>query len=168
MVSGNNKHRSVLGMILLSLLAVCGYMGTAQEPVRAVSVSVSRTLYEMEELEADTLESARVRLNQERENELQLLKSVADNEGSDGVLRQEALDQIAQIAGRMEIEAQVQACLIEMGFEKALPVSGAQGMTVICSSGSMEEETDRLRIIDTVCSVSGYEARDIKIILTKN
>lgn len=164
----SDKYRSVLGMLLLSLLAVCGYMGSEKESVQTVSVSVSRTQYEMSELGEDTIESARDHLNQERENEMELLKSVADNEEADAEHRQDALEQIAQVAARMEIEAQVKACLMEMGIEKALPVLGAQGLTIFCTKDSLGEELDRLRIIDAVCGVSGYEARDIKIILTKN
>jgi len=167
-ISESSRHRRVMGMFLLSLLAVCGYLGTMHDAVQTVSVPVSRIQYEGSTPVLNSVESASERLNHERVREMELLKRVADSEDSDAVLRQDALEQIAQVAERMEVEARVQACLTEMGIKRALPVSGAQGMTIICPEESIEGNADRLRIIDAVCSVSGYEARDIKIILTKN
>jgi len=166
-IMGKDKKRGILGMVLLSLLAVCGYMGTQNEVTQTVSVSGSRARYETDMLEMESLESARKRLNRERETELEILQSVAESENSDDALRRNALEQLTVIAGRMELEGRLMACLEEMGYDQALPVLGAQGMTVICPSGSLNKEEERLRVINAVCGVSGYEARDIKIILTK-
>ena len=113
------------------------------------------------------MESARVRLARERDKEIEMLRGVAESEASDDVLRRDALAQIAEVAGRMELETQVEACLAEMGYAQALPVCSAQGITIICPGGSVGKEEDRLHMIDAVCSVSGYEAGDIKIILAK-
>ena len=161
------KNRSILGIVLLSLLAICGVMGLGGEAVQTVGLPVSRTDYEMSALQTDSMESARVRLAREREREIEMLRGVAESEASDDVLRRDALAQIAEVAGRMELETQIEACLAEMGYALALPVCSAQGITIICPGGSVDREEDRLRMIDAVCSVSGYEAGDIKIILTK-
>ena len=75
--------------------------------------------------------------------------------------------QIAQLSSRMEIEAEVTACLNEMGFDPVLVVTGNQGMTLICPLETMQDETERVRMIDAVQSVSGYDAGAIKIILAK-
>ena len=161
------KNRSILGIVLLSLLAICGVMGLGGEAVQTVGLPVSRTDYEMSALQTDSMESARVRLAREREREIEMLRGVAESEASDDVLRRDALAQIAEVAGRMELETQIEACLAEMGYALALPVCSAQGITIICPGGSVDREEDRLRMIDAVCSVSGYEAGDIKIILSK-
>lgn len=161
------KSRSMLGIALLSLLAICGVMGLRREAVQTVGLPVSRTDYEMSALQTDSMESARVRLARERDKEIEMLRGVAESEASDDVLRRDALAQIAEVAGRMELETQVEACLAEMGYAQALPVCSAQGITIICPGGSVGKEEDRLRMIDAVCSVSGYEAGDIKIILAK-
>lgn len=161
------KNRSILGIVLLSLLAICGVMGFRREAVQTVSLPVSRTGYELSALQTDSAQSARVRLAREREKEIEMLRCVAGNEASDDALRRDALAQIVEVSGRMELETQVEACLEEMGYAQALPVCSAQGITIICPGGSVGKEEDRLRVIDAVCSVSGYEAGDIKIILAK-
>ena len=89
------KSRSMLGIALLSLLAICGVMGLRREAVQTVGLPVSRTDYEMNTLQTDSMESARVRLARERDKEIEMLRGVAESEASDDVLRRDALAQIA-------------------------------------------------------------------------
>lgn len=162
-----SKGRGVIGALLLSLLAVCGFAGAAEPPAQTVSVPVIRTQYMMEDGMDESVESAQSRLSRDRERELELLRGVAENEFSDEELRYDALKQIDEIVQRMEIEARAKACLTELGFSDALPIVSAQGLTIICPSDSFRHEEERLSAINAVCSVSTYEPRDIKIILAK-
>ena len=85
----------------------------------------------------------------------------------DASTRANAMAQLAQIAARMETEAQSEACLGAMGISGSAAVSGAQLLTLFIPYGEISEESDKTRILDAVCGVSGIEAGSVKIILTK-
>ena len=74
---------------------------------------------------------------------------------------------LAQIAARMETEAQCEACLVQMGFSGASAVSGAQLLTLLVPYDEITGEADHNRILDAICGVSGLDAGSVKIILTK-
>lgn len=161
------KGTCVLGLMLLCFLVVCAYMGSSEVKVQTVSAAISRTKYDAVLANVNSVASAKGDLQKERENEIAMLYDVADRAGEDERLKKDALMQIAQLSARMEIEAEVTACLNEMGFDPVLVVTGNQGMTLICPLETMQDETERVRMIDAVQSVSGYDAGDIKIILAK-
>lgn len=96
-----------------------------------------------------------------------MLYDVVDRAGDEAALKRDALTQIAQLSARMEIEAEVTACLNEMGIDPVLALTGNQGITLICPMESVRDETERVRMIDAVQSIGGYDAGDIKIILAK-
>ena len=79
----------------------------------------------------------------------------------------DAMAQLAQLTVRMETEAQCEACLREMGYEGAYAVSGAQLLTLLIPYDKIKEESDKTRILDAVCGISGLDAGSVKIILTK-
>ena len=81
--------------------------------------------------------------------------------------RDAAMAQLTQLAGHMETEAQCEACLREMGYEGAYAVSGAQLLTLFIPYDKIKEESDKTRILDAVCGISGLDAGSVKIILTK-
>ena len=159
--------RGVGGILLLTLLAVCGYIGTRQENVQTVSVAVTRQSYPLEEFTVDSVQDAAMRLQLERDEELSLLREVAQNSGADVQTKADALAQMADIAERMEYEAQVDACLAQMGLNDAHAVCGAQMMTIMLPYASDVDDAQKVRVIDAVCSLTGFDAGDIKIIITK-
>lgn len=159
--------RSAGCALLLALLAVCGYLGAKQEPAQAVSVPVVRETIPEPEVAASSIEEIRARLAGEREQELALLQGVIDNPATDAKTLESALAQQAQIAGRMESEAQTVAGLSYMGFADVAAVCGAQGITVITPYQNVLEDKDKTRMIDAVASQTGLSAEDIKIILVK-
>ena len=164
---GCAKQR-ITGFALLALLAICGYAGGKEIEAQTVSVSVSRVPYTLIETGVHSVESAAERLKIERQRELEMLEGVAENAGADDSLRRDALKQISELAGRMEVEALATACLHEMGIRDALSVMNAQSITIVLQENAMKNEEMRIRAIDAVSSVSGYGAADIKIILAKN
>lgn len=168
-MKGNRKKvgRAICGALLLALLAACGFIGANQQPTKTVSVATTRTILTTEEIEASSVVDASAQLAADREREIALLDEVLANEQTDAATRENALSQKTQIAERMENEAQTLACLRYMGFEEVAVVCGAQMMTVIVPYESVVAETDRTRLIDAVCSQTGFAADSVKIILSK-
>ena len=159
------RLRGVFCALLLALLAVCGYVGAGRTPERTVSTAVTRIT--LPEPSADDAQDAALRLRSQRQEEIALLQSVLDSGGTDAGTRQSALSQLAQIAARMETEAQCEACLVQMGFSGASAVSGAQLLTLLVPYDEIPGEADHTRILDAICGVSGLDAGSVKIILTK-
>ena len=159
------RLRGVFCALLLALLAVCGYVGAGRTPDRTVSTEVTRVT--LPEPSADDAQDAALRLRSQRQEEIALLQSVLDSGGTDAGTRQSALSQLAQIAARMETEAQCEACLVQMGFSGASAVSGAQLLTLLVPYDEITGEADHTRILDAICGVSGLDAGSVKIILTK-
>ena len=159
------RLRGVFCALLLALLAVCGYVGAGRTPERTVSTAVTRVT--LPEPSADDAQDAALRLRSQRQEEIALLQSVLDSGDADAGMRQSALSQLAQIAARMETEAQCEACLAQMGFSGASAVSGAQLLTLLVPYDEITGEADHTRILDAICGVSGLDAGSVKIILTK-
>lgn len=157
--------RSVFCALLLALLAVCGYVGAGREQTHAVSVAATRVTLP-EQTQNDALTAAE-RYRAQRAEEIALLEGVLAREDADAQTRGNATAQLAQIAGRMEIEAQSEACLDAMGVNGARAVSGAQLLTLFIPYDEISEESDKTRILDAICGVSGLDAGSVKIILTK-
>ena len=145
--------RVFCGVMLLALLGVCGYAGSARTKnvPSAVSLPVIRT----------------ARLNRQREEELALLDGVIADAGDDSAAKEAALAQKTQIAERMEREAQMTAVLEGMGAEGALAVCGAQGVTLLVPQTFGMDENARNRLLNAVGGSSGAETAQLKIILIK-
>lgn len=160
--------RVFCSVMLLALLGVCGYAGSARTKnvPSAVSLPVIRT-----ELEGDaiggSIAEVRARLNRQREEELALLDGVIADAGGDSAAKEAALAQKTQIAERMEREAQMTAVLEGMGAEGALAVCGAQGVTLLVPQTFGMDENARNRLLNAVGGSSGAETAQLKIILIK-
>lgn len=152
---------------LLALLAVCGYWGARQQPVKAVSVPVAAKTVSAREAAAADVAQIKARLTGEREEELALLQSVIDHPSSDEALVRQALAQKAQIAGRMETEAQTEACLALMGYEEAAVICGGSVVTIVAPWDDVPGEEDRVRIIGAAAAQAQTEPEAVKIILAK-
>ena len=154
--------RGVYGVVLLLLLAVCGYAGSNEPTSQAVSIPVIRTEYTMpiekNDFITDTLS--------EREQEVSLLQRVVDDEYADPETKKEALKQITENAQNAEIESDVTTLLEEIGYSQAACVNNAHGLTIIIKDEYISDQ-ERLRIIDAVSSLAACSPGNIKIILTK-
>ena len=159
------RARGISCALLLALLALCGWMGARGVPQQTVSVATTRATLPAET--ADSSQDAAARLVQQRQEEIAMLQAVIDNAQTDTKTRQSALTQMTQIAERMELEARSVACLEQMGFSNVSAVCGAGIMTIMMPYAAMGEEGDQARVIDAVCTQTGMEPADVKIILTK-
>ena len=159
--------RVASGFSLLALLAVCGFAGASRAGVQSVSVPVERqTLGDEWGQQAQVMSTAE-RLARDRQEEIEMLDSVIESADADQATRQSALAQKAQLAGRMELEAQARACLDQMGFHEAQVVCGAQMMTVLVPSADLVNSSDSARIVSAVSDQTGTEPQNVKIILVK-
>ena len=159
------RMRGVACALLLALLAVCGYVGAGREQTQTVSAAVTRIT--LPEQMQDDAQDAAERLMAQREQEIALLRSVLEQPDAGSQTRDAAMAQLTQLTVRMETEAQCEACLREMGYEGAYAVSGAQLLTLLIPYDKINEESDKTRILDAACAVSGLDAGSVKIILTK-
>ena len=160
-----NRIRGIGCVFFLLLLATCGYVGARQEEARSVSVSVTRSPLQVERAQGSSADAS-LRLESERNREIALLQEVI-SKTVDEETRENAAVQLSQVAKRMELEAMSTACLEHMGYDGALAVCGAQMMTIMIPIDNMQEESDSVKVIDAVSALTGLDAADIKIILTK-
>lgn len=161
--------RVFCSVMLLALLGVCGYAGSARTKnvPSAVSLPVIRTELEGDAIGGGSIVEVRARLNRQREEELALLDGVIADAGGDSAAKEAALAQKTQIAERMEREAQMTAVLEGMGAEGALAVCGAQGVTLLVPQTFGMDENARNRLLNAVGGSSGAETAQLKIILIK-
>ena len=161
--------RVFCSVLLLALLGVCGYMGAMRrENVQSVvSLPVTRTELEGDAIGGSSMTQIREKMMRQRTEELALLDSVIADAGTASAVREDALAQKAQIAGRMELETQATAILEGMGAEDALVISGAQGLTMLLPQKFGMDEMTRNRILNAVGGLSGMENGQLKIILIK-
>ena len=154
-------------MVLLLLLAVGGYTGASAPQAHMTAAPVeTRTILTAGDVQM-TYEEIRAEHERERQQEIELLNSVIESDAASEETRQSALAQKTQIASRMEMEAQVRAALLHMGYAPAAAVCGAQQMTVILPQESVKTDEDSVRVIDAAAAAAGIEAGSVKIILVK-
>jgi len=152
---------------LLFAMAVSGVIavGTPEKDnvfVPTVSINMSD-----QELSAMAIKSIRDRLQQQRERELLLLDEVIERSSPGEQSADEALAQKLDIIQRMEYEAQAQACLDNMGFERTAVLCGAQNVTVFAPFEYSGDEKSRISMIDALSSLTGVGVESVKIILAK-
>ena len=161
--------RVFCGALLLALLGVCGYAGAARTKnvQSVVSLPVTRTELEGDAIGGGSISQVKARLDGQREAELALLDGVIADAGAGSAAKEDALAQKAQIAARMELEAQTTAILEGMGADGARAVCGAQGMTLLVPQTFGMDENARNRLLNAVGGSSGSETAQLKIILIK-
>lgn len=156
------------GLALLSLLAVCSFSAGRKDLPKSVTVPVMVEMTGSEIRSAQSVEQIREKLRTRREGEIRLLTSVAENPASGEEIIQNALKQKMEIALRMEEEARVEAALSYMGFDALAAVCGAESMTVFAPYAYVSSEADSVRILDCICTQTGFSPENVKIILAKN
>ncbi len=174
--AGRRKRRSVpagagrwvLCALLIGILAISGFSGADNREERRVSASpvVSRTVFSDSEAESTTYEDAVKRLEAQREKEIVILDSVLADDSADQGIKKQALEQKVEIVNRLETQAGIEAALAHMGFHRAAAICADERVMLILPPDAADE-SEMLQVIDAVCSVSGCQAKDVKIILAK-
>lgn len=153
---------------LLALLGVSGYTGALRENDAISDVPVSVQYYDPLERSAMTAGEIARDLGEKRREEIALLDSVIDNPASSEEIRQRALEQKSQIAQRMEQEAQAEAALCYAGYAGVGVLCSLTAVNIFSPYAYMADENDRTRMIDCVCTQTGVQPGEVKIILAKN
>ena len=161
-------RRAALCALLLTLLAVCGYVGARTPQTAAVSVPLVRTTLEAQEDALPDAADTRAQLAMERAQEIEMLDSVIASKKAGAATVESALAQKTELVRRMEAEAQAEAVLGEMGFEDVTAVCGAQMLTLIVPKNEADGEADRAKILSAASGQTGIPAESVKIILVKN
>lgn len=154
------------GVLFLGILALCGYAGSREQNRPAVGVPVTYTAMAQANVQTESMQSVRARLKSEREQEISLLDSVIEHPDTSSTTRENALAQKAQIASRMEMEAQIEAVLLQMGIDGEA-VGGETGVTIVADASDLDDEQAKMRVIHAACAQTGLEADKLKIILVK-
>ena len=158
--------------LLIMLLAACTAAGSYEVPA---AVSLPVTIAEHKDVnkmdggqpESSSLSQIRDRLNKSREEELKLLDETSAG-SADAMTKRYAQTQMADIAARMEREANASAVLSAMGYDDFAVCCGAEIMSAFLTQESDDDEGKRIRLIDAIAQQTGLEAGSVKIILVKN
>lgn len=154
-----------VGFLMLALLGVSGYYGAKEDPVRMVSVPVTRLV-----LQDDSgIESSRqvgVRLSEQRKLEMDILSKILDDDQAEEELKNNAREQLAGIAARIEVEVLAMDCLEKLGKAQASASCNGRMLTIFLPQ-LQSGDAEATALIDAVCGVTGYEPNQVKIILTR-
>ena len=98
-----------------------------------------------------------------RDEALEVLQSVVDNENADEVAKTEALADIASMARAMEIEANIESLVRSRGFSQCVAVINGDTCSVVVSGGELTP-AEIARINDIVYEQAGIAPAGVKII----
>ncbi|MBR3795226.1 MAG: SpoIIIAH-like family protein [Clostridia bacterium] len=160
--------RAAESVLLLTMLAVCGYAGAQQEAVQSVSVPVVYEVLSAWEISEEAMEDVSVRLGREREREIAMLDSVIANQDASAELVAQALAQKMQLSERMEREARTKAALSYMGYPQVNVICGEDKMTIVAPWQYASDSSERVKLIAAAADEAQLPVECVKIILPKN
>jgi stage III sporulation protein AH len=98
-----------------------------------------------------------------RRQETEYIMEVIDNPDADPQIRQEAKEQLLEIAGNMEKELRIETLIKAKGFEDVAVLLQKDSVNVIVDRPELMSE-EVARILEIVIRESGQEAENVKII----
>ncbi len=103
---------------------------------------------------------------QARDEAIEVLKTVVNNEAALDEAKESALGDIARIAGEIETEANIETLIKSKGFEECIAVvTGSNANIIVKSDGLMENELSQIKEI--VYEQAGIDPVNIKIVEKK-
>lgn len=115
-------------------------------------------------VEADGYFSAtQVSRQRARDEALEVLQSVVDNESADEATKTEALLEIAELARAMEAEANIETLVIAKGFAQCVAVINGESCSVVVS-GSELQANQISQINEIVYEQAGIAPANVRII----
>ncbi|MBQ4137724.1 MAG: SpoIIIAH-like family protein [Clostridia bacterium] len=152
----------LIGLAVILNYALAGQEGDVQmfEPTLGVSedegLSVADTYFASSILSRD----------QARDEAIEVLKTVVNNEAALEDAKESALTDIARIAGEIETEANIETLIKSKGFEECIAVvTGSNANIIVKSDGLMENELSQIKEI--VYEQAGIDPVNIKIVEKK-
>ena len=106
-----------------------------------------------------------VQLNRQRSRDeaLEVLQGVVDNDSSTETAKNEALAEINKLAKVMETEANIETLIIAKGFEECVAVISDEGASIVVKSEGLQA-AQISQINEIVYEQAGISPTDIKII----
>ncbi len=98
-----------------------------------------------------------------RDEAMEVLQCVADNDTADEEAKAKALDEISQIARDMENESNIETLVVSKGFEQCVAVvSGGTASVIVKADELVDSQISQINEI--VFTQTGIEPQNIKII----
>ena len=152
---------------LIGILAISGYVGAdRQQTAQMTAAPVVRRSGQETPYDGMSFEDIRRRQSENRKQELSILADVIDDVTVNQATRDQANEQKLQIIECMEMETKIETALAYLGYAQTAAVYTQDHVMVILKENALEQE-ESVRVIDAVGSISGCEAKDIRIILAK-
>ena len=106
-----------------------------------------------------------VQLNRQRSRDeaLEVLQGVVDNDSSTETAKNEALAEINKLAKVMETEANIETLIVAKGFEECVAVISDEGASIVVKSDGLQA-AQISQINEIVYEQAGINPSDIKII----
>ena len=106
-----------------------------------------------------------VQLNRQRSRDeaLEVLQSVVDNENATETAKSEALAEINKLAKVMEAEANIETLIVAKGFEECVAVISDEGASIVVKSDGLQA-SQISQINEIVYEQAGISPTDVKII----
>ena len=98
-----------------------------------------------------------------RDEALEVLQSVVENESADEATKTEALMEIADLAKAMEAEANIESLVLSKGFAQCVAVINGETCSIVVSGGSLQENQIS-QINEIVYEQAGILPANIRII----
>lgn len=100
---------------------------------------------------------------QARDEAIEVLKTVVNNEAALESAKETALGDIARIAGEIEVEANIETLIKSKGFEECIAVvTGSNANIIVKSDGLLQNELSQIKEI--VYEQAGIDPINIKIV----
>lgn len=98
-----------------------------------------------------------------RDEALEVLQSVVDNENADEATKTGALKEIADLAAAMEAEANIESLVLSKGFSQCVAVINGDSCSVVVNGGELQEQQIS-QINEIVYEQAGILPTNIRII----
>ena len=107
--------------------------------------------------------TSQINRRRERDEAMEVVQSVVDNESADAASKEKAIGEIEQIAADMESESNIEALVVSKGFEKCVAVVSGGTVSVIVK-GEELLDTQISQINEIVYEQTGILPENVKII----
>ena len=98
-----------------------------------------------------------------RDEALEVLQSVVENESADEATKTEALMEIADLAKAMEAEANIESLILSKGFAQCVAVINGETCSIVVSGGALQENQIS-QINEIVFEQAGIKPANVRIV----
>lgn len=127
------------------------------------SVGADAASGESENDSANYFATSQVNRQRARDEAMEVLQSVVDNESADAAAKEKALGEIEQIAADMKNESNIETLVVSKGFEQCVAVVSGGNVSVIVKGGELLD-TQISQINEIVYEQTGILPENVKII----